>query len=367
MQKIVGIKFRQSGKAYSYDPVGLGLEVADKVVVDSASMLCIGEVAFIKTLDNNEISEPLKPIIRKATAEDIEKYIKLKEKAEADIFVIRGKVRELGLEMKIVSAEYSLDQSKIIIEFSAEERVDFRDLLKELARALKVRIELHQVGQRDEVKIKGGLGPCGEVCCCTRFLKDFEHVTVKMAKNQGLSLSPTKISGLCGRLMCCLAYENKTYEEILKRMPKVNSKIKSPKGEGVVVYNDILRERVSVKVQTGEDSFTIYDFSLAELNGEAQELPPVKDNLAVQENVQLKTFLKEKPKAQSDNNAEKVADDNLLATKKIDKQFQNKPIQNKNHKIKNNPDLKKQDKTDNNQNQNKKPSNKKRRWHFGEK
>ena len=167
--------------------------------------------------------------------------------------------------MKIVSVEYCLDASKVVIEFSAEDRVDFRELLKELASALKVRIELHQVGQRDEVKIIGGLGPCGEECCCVRFLKEFEHVTVKMAKNQGLSLSPTKISGLCGRLMCCLGYENKAYEEVLKRMPKLNSKLQTSKGFGQVVYNDILRERVSVKVQTGEDSFTIYDFALEEL------------------------------------------------------------------------------------------------------
>ena len=192
--------------------------------------------------------------------------------------------------MKVVSCEYTFDGSKIIIEFSAEDRVDFRDLLKELASALKVRIELHQVGQRDEVKIKGGIGPCGEICCCVRFLKDFEHVTVKMAKNQGLSLSPTKISGLCGRLMCCLAYENKTYEEILKKLPKVNSEVDSPKGKGTVVYNDILRERVSVKIKNGEDSFVVYDFSLAELNGEE---PQEEKTIEKTENVEVKTFAPE--------------------------------------------------------------------------
>lgn len=290
MQKIVGIKFRETGKAYSFDPNGLKLDAGDKVVVDSASMLCIGEVAFLKDIDENSLSEPLKKVLRKATEEDIKKQTELKEKAAKDIFLVREKVRELGLEMKIVSAEYSLDASKIVIEFSAEERVDFRDLLKELASALKVRIELHQVGQRDEVKIKGGLGPCGEICCCARFLKDFEHVTVKMAKNQGLSLSPTKISGLCGRLMCCLAYENKAYEEVLKRMPKVNNKITCPKGEGIVVYNDILRERVSVKVQSGDDSFTVYDFTLAELNGEE----PEKQEEVKEEQKPLKTFIAEK-------------------------------------------------------------------------
>ena len=138
-------------------------------------------------------------------------------------------------------------------------------MLKDLAASLKVRIELKQIGQRDEVKIKGGIGPCGEICCCKRFLKDFEHVTVKMAKNQGLSLSPTKISGLCGRLMCCLAYENSNYEEILKRMPKINSTVITPKGKGQVVYNDLLRELVSVKEIQKDDTFIVTEWKLSEL------------------------------------------------------------------------------------------------------
>lgn len=355
MQKIVGIKFRETGKAYSFDPGLLNLEAGDKVVVDSASMLCIGEVAFLKDIDESTLSEPLKKVIRKATKEDLEKQAELKEKASKDIFLIREKVRALNLEMKIVSAEYSLDASKIVIEFSAEERVDFRDLLKELASALKVRIELHQVGQRDEVKIKGGLGPCGEICCCTRFLKDFEHVTVKMAKNQGLSLSPTKISGLCGRLMCCLAYENKTYEEILKRMPKVNSKIQSPKGEGTVVYNDILRERVSVKVQSGDDSFTVYDFTLVELTGEKPE--EEQEQKQPKENKPPKTFLEEKP--------ENVKENDKARTEKTRKE-ENKQ-NNQNSKPNNNINGEEKPQNQNKeQSENKKP-NKKRHWHFGKK
>lgn len=347
MQKIVGIKFRQTGKAYSFDLNGLSLECNDKVVVDSASMLCIGEVAFLKEIDEKSLSEPLKKVIRKATDADFKKQEELSQRASKDIFTIRNKVKELGLEMKIVSAEYSLDASKIVVEFSAEERVDFRELLKELASILKVRIELHQVGQRDEVKIKGGLGPCGEICCCARFLKDFEHVTVKMAKNQGLSLSPTKISGLCGRLMCCLAYENGTYEEILKRMPKINSKIQSPKGEGVVVYNDILRERVSVKVQNGEDNFVVYDFSLSELEGEKPEKVATKTKEEKQEKP-LKTFIQEKKQ----NNQE---------SKQEEKQTQPE----KNKKVENN-NKENQQKSQEKQNENK-PKNKKRHWHFGKK
>lgn len=345
MQKIVGIKFRQTGKAYSFDMNGLSLEINDKVVVDSASMLCIGEVAFVKEIDENSLSEPLKKVIRKATDVDLKKQVELSEKASKDIFTIRNKVKELGLEMKIVSAEYSLDASKIVVEFSAEERVDFRELLKELASILKVRIELHQVGQRDEVKIKGGLGPCGEICCCARFLKDFEHVTVKMAKNQGLSLSPTKISGLCGRLMCCLAYENETYEEILKRMPKINSKIQSPKGEGVVVYNDILRERVSVKVQNGEDNFVVYDFSLSELEGER---PEKIENKTKEEkhDKPLKTFIQEK-KTNKPEEKQKQAEQkekNVVKNNNQENQQKNQEKQTEN-----------------------KPKNKKRHWHFGKK
>ena len=271
MQKVIGVKFRSNGKVYLFDQNNVELKINDNVIVDSAMGLSFGKVSLMKEIDEKELSEPLKPAIRKATENDYKRYLELEEKSKKDVFIVREKVKKLELDMKVVSCEYSFDGTKILIEFSAEDRVDFRDLLKELAGALKVRIELHQVGQRDEVKIKGGIGPCGEVCCCARFLKDFEHVTVKMAKNQGLSLNPTKISGLCGRLMCCLGYENAQYEEVLKKMPKINSEINSPKGKGIVVYNDILRERVSVKVKQNDDTFIVYDFSLPELNGEILE------------------------------------------------------------------------------------------------
>lgn len=308
MQRVVGIKFKPSGKIYFFDLNGLKLEVGDDVVVDSKVGLSFGQVAILTDVEESELQEPLKNVLRKATDKDKKVYDELKEKASKDRILIKDKVKELNLEMKIVSVEYCLDASKIVIEFSAEDRVDFRDLLKELASALKVRIELHQVGQRDEVKIIGGLGPCGEECCCVRFLKEFEHVTVKMAKNQGLSLSPTKISGLCGRLMCCLGYENKAYEEVLKRMPKLNSKIQTSKGFGQVVYNDILRERVSVKVQSGEDSFTIYDFALEELfegeNKEKVEEPKqeVKEEAKVESKEQKQEKIEQTQPKQKNNN-----------------------------------------------------------------
>lgn len=274
MQKVVGVKF-SGGKVYTFNANSLEPQINDNVIAETSLGLSYGVVATpIREIETP--NEDLKNIIRIATPQDKKKFEELKKRAEKDLPVIKEKVKKLDLAMKIVSAEYTFDASKIIIEFAADDRVDFRELLKELASALHVRIELHQVGQRDEVKLKGGIGPCGEICCCVRFLKDFEHVTVKMAKNQGLSLSPTKISGLCGRLMCCLGYENEMYEDILKRMPKVNQEVSTPKGRGTVVYNDILRERVNVKIKSNDDSFTIYDFSLDELgvNNEKREKEP---------------------------------------------------------------------------------------------
>jgi len=308
MQKVVGVKFSQTGKVYLFNPNNIKLDMLDDVVVDSAVGLSYGTVYVIKDIDESDLKEPLKDVVRKATEADKKKYLELKEKASKDIFVVREKVKKLGLDMKIVSAQYSLDATKIIIDFSAEDRVDFRELLKELASALKVRIELHQVGQRDEVKIKGGIGPCGEICCCNRFLKDFEHVTVKMAKNQGLSLNPVKISGLCGRLMCCLAYENKTYEETLKKMPKINSEIETPKGKGIVVYNDILRERVSVKIKSNDDSFVVYDFGLNEFDGPIQVVEKTEVNKEVKkqpEKVQEKLENVQKNQIRENQNSQK--------------------------------------------------------------
>ncbi len=261
MQKVIGVKSPQTKKVHFYVCFD-ELKIGTPVIVETEFGEAFGHVC---TAPREIDSQDENKILRVATERDIKQNNELSALAQKAMQVTKEKIKKLGLDMKVVSSEYTFDGSKVIIEFSADERVDFRELLKELASALKVRIELRQVGQRDEVKVKGGIGPCGQICCCTRFLNDFEHVTVKMAKNQGLSLSPTKISGLCGRLMCCLGYENPVYEEILKRMPKINSEVNTPKGRGTVTYNDILRERVSVKVKNGEDNFTIYDFALEEL------------------------------------------------------------------------------------------------------
>ena len=264
MQKIVGVK-RNEDKNIYYFLQDEEYAVGEKLVVDFDDFQTVAMVSKTGVAVDKRKVDELKKVIRKATEDDMKKYEQLKEKAKGFLPKIKSKSLELGLMMKFVGAEYSLDGSKIMIVFSSEERVDFRLFLKELATMLKTRIELKQIGQRDEIKISGGVGPCGQPCCCARFLEDFEHVTVKMAKVQGLSLSPTKINGICGRLMCCLGYESQTYEEVLSRMPKVGSEVVGPKGKGVVVYNDILRERVSIKRQAEGDTFVVEDFSLEEL------------------------------------------------------------------------------------------------------
>lgn len=262
MQKVVGLK-KDFDKDIYYFLTTDDVKVGDKVVVSIDDFQTIATVKNI--IDKTDKFSDLSQIKRVASEQDLKKFDELKEKAKDYLPQIKSKSLSLGLVMKFVGAQYSLDGSKVVIVFSSEERVDFRQFLKELAAMLKTRIELKQIGQRDEVKVCGGVGPCGEQCCCARFLKDFEHVSVKMAKTQGLSLSPTKINGICGRLMCCLAYESSQYDEILSKMPRINSEIVTPNGKGTVVYNDILRERVSVKRQTEGDSFVVEDYALEEL------------------------------------------------------------------------------------------------------
>ncbi len=278
MQKIVGIK-RGGDKNIYYFTTTEDLSVGDKVVVDFEDFQTVGTISKTDLkIDEYKASE-LPKISRVATAADLKKYEELQKKAKSNLVQIKKKSLELGLMMKFVGAEYSMDNSKIVIVFSSEERVDFRQFLKDLATMLKTRIELKQIGQRDEIKICGGVGPCGQPCCCARFLEDFEHVTVKMAKIQGLSLAPTKINGICGRLMCCLGYETSTYEEALKKMPKVGSEISTPNGKGIVVYNDLLRERVSVKRQAEGDTFVVEDFDLDELNGKKKPEEPKPETI----------------------------------------------------------------------------------------
>lgn len=296
MQKIIGAK-KIGGRELDFFRTSLELSLGDRVVVEVDEFQTIVEVVELD-VNISKSAEDFGKVIRLATDSDLTKFETLAKKAKKDIPNFKKKSLELGLMMKFVGAEYSLDSSKILIVFSSEERVDFRQFLKELASMLKTRIELKQIGQRDEVKMLGGVGPCGEPCCCARFLKDFEHVTVKMAKIQSLSLSPTKINGVCGRLMCCLGYESKMYEEQLAKMPKINSEVETPNGIGTVVYNDILRERVSVKRKADGDTIVVEDFELAQLKGYGKKKDDDKTSDSF---VNVKNFSKKNGDEKSDN------------------------------------------------------------------
>lgn len=303
MQKIVGVRRFKDREIYYFLQNIEDLKLGDRLVVNFDDFQTVVSVVKLGLETTDEKAVDVPKILRKATESDIAKYESLAKKAKSYLPEIKKKSLELKLMMKFVSAEYSLDNSKILIVFSSEERVDFRALLKELASMLKIRIELKQIGQRDEVKCCGGVGVCGQECCCTRFLKDFEHVTVKMAKNQGLSLSPSKINGVCGRLLCCLAYESDMYEEILAKMPKINSEIMTPNGIGTVVYNDILRERVSVKRKSDGDSFVVEDFSMEEIRtGKREEVIESVDSMAKLDEVLKKDNIVDDEKEQKNNN-----------------------------------------------------------------
>lgn len=279
MQKIVGVRRNNDRETYFFRQNIDDLSLGDKVVARFDEFETVVTVSKLGLSEQDDKAYELPKLERRASENDLARFESLLKKAKSKLPEVKKKSLELGLMMKFVSAEYSMDESKILITFSSEERVDFRQLLKEIASMLKARIELKQIGQRDEVKICGGVGPCGEQCCCTRFLKNFDHVTVKMAKVQGLSLAPTKINGICGRLMCCLGYEAEMYEQMLAKMPKVGSTIKGPNGEGTVVYNDILRERVSIKRQADGDTFIVEDFTLEELKNPKPktEAEPVRE------------------------------------------------------------------------------------------
>ncbi|MDD4686220.1 MAG: regulatory iron-sulfur-containing complex subunit RicT [Clostridia bacterium] len=264
--KEVGIKFNNQPKIYSFDPNNINLNIQDYVVVETVRGLEFGQVVTnIKNL-SKEPKEPLKKVLRLASEKDVMTAEENKKKVKNYLARTKEIVKSLSLEMKLVNAELLLDRSKIIISFVSEKRIDFRELVKLLAQEFKMKIELRQIGSRDEVKILGGMGICGRTCCCCKNTGDFAHVCIKMAKNQGLSLNPTSISGLCGRLLCCLAYENSQYAEILKQMPKINSEVKTPEGVGRVIYNNLLKKTVNVMVNDNYREFPLEDLKFNKNN-----------------------------------------------------------------------------------------------------
>lgn len=266
MQQKISVKFKIGTKSYSFLAEDINLSVGDYVVVETILGQAYGKVDKIEDYNPAKENRELKKVIRKATKEDEIQHEKMLERERTTINETKELANKYKLDMNVVNAEYSLDGSKVIIDFIAEDRVDFRDLVKELATKLKSRIELRQIGIRDQAKMVGGIGICGRVCCCSSYLKDFEKVSIKMAKSQGLALNPTKISGSCGRLMCCLAYEDNYYSEIYPKIPKLNKEVKTPDGVGVVVYTNALKQTASVKITSKDGSFTIKDYSLDDLS-----------------------------------------------------------------------------------------------------
>ena len=265
MVNVIGVRFENAGKLYFFDPGELWPTPGDYVLVETSRGVEFGEVVTgIKEIDDSTLQSPLKPVVRIASAEDIQ-HNKDNKVAEKEAYhVCQKKISEHKLDMKLVSVEYTFDNSKILFYFTANGRVDFRSLVKDLAGVFKTRIELRQIGVRDEAKMLGGLGVCGRPICCGTFLGDFQPVSIKMAKEQNLSLNPTKISGVCGRLMCCLKYEQDQYEQTRKKMPKVGKEVITPDGPGVVWDLNIIKETVRVRIQKG-DSSELKDYPMDEV------------------------------------------------------------------------------------------------------
>lgn len=264
MYKVIGVRFKKAGKIYYFDPQSFSFEKDDHVIVETARGIEFGKVVVpIKEVDEHDVVLPLKQVVRPATSRD---KMQVEENHVESIRALElgsEKITEHDLDMKLVDVEYTFDRNKIIFYFTAEGRVDFRDLVKDLAAVFRTRIELRQIGVRDEAKMLGGIGPCGRMLCCSTFLGDFEPVSIKMAKDQNLSLNPTKISGLCGRLMCCLKYENDNYEEAKEMMPDVGTSIMTPDGEGRVVGLNLLERILQVEIP---DQERILEYSVEELS-----------------------------------------------------------------------------------------------------
>lgn len=253
MVKVAGVRFKSAGKVYFFDPGEFNVEVNDPVIVETARGLEFGTVTMgITDIKEGDVVQPLKKIVRMATEEDIRRHDENEKKKAKAMAQCQEKVDKHGLEMKLIDVEYTFDNNKIIFYFTADGRVDFRELVKDLASVFKMRIELRQIGVRDEAKMLGGIGSCGRSLCCNSWLADFEPVSIKMAKVQNLSLNPTKISGICGRLMCCLKYENDVYMELRKGLPDNGEKVKTKDGMGKVVDTNILESKVRVRLYTGE-------------------------------------------------------------------------------------------------------------------
>jgi cell fate regulator YaaT (PSP1 superfamily) len=266
LTEIISVRFRDFGKAYYFNPNGLTVNKGEFVVVETAKGVEYGEcVRSNHKIDDNLVIQPLRSVLRVATEADNRSAEVCKEKEKEALAYCQQKIIDFGLEMKLVSVEYGFEGNKVLFFFTSDGRVDFRELVKDLAGMFRARIELRQIGVRDEAKMLGGMGVCGKQYCCSQFLTEFSPVSIKMAKTQGLSLNPTKISGACGRLMCCLKYEEAAYEDLVRKAPKIGAFVETPNGKGSVVNINILRGNAKVRLEDGNDT-TLKTFTFEELD-----------------------------------------------------------------------------------------------------
>lgn len=299
MKEVVGIKFKKPGKIYFFDPAGLKLNLQDMVIADTANGEEFAKIAMAnKLMPDEKIIEPLRKVIRLANKKDIKQNEENKAKEREAFNITIEKIKKHKLPMKLIDVEYKFDRTKILFYFTADGRIDFRELVKDLAAIFKTRIELRQIGVRDEVRRMGGNGICGRELCCCSFLNNFDAVSIKMAKEQNMSLNPSKISGLCGRLMCCLKYEQEAYEDKLQRLPKVGSIVGTLDGEGVVDNVEILKENVRVKFED-DDGYHYKKYK-------AEEVKVIKESETEELN------LEEKENEKELEELEKLAKDDIL-------------------------------------------------------
>lgn len=279
MVKAVGVRFRQAGKIYHFDPDGLDLKRGSKVIVETSRGIEYGEVVTLDMIESDKDKQPLKKVIREADANDTAKMEENREKEKAAIRTCKDLINKHELDMKLIACEYTLDNSKMLFYFTAEGRVDFRELVKDLAAVFHTRIELRQVGVRDETKILGGYGSCGRPLCCHSYLSDFAPVSIKMAKKQNLSLNTAKISGVCGRLMCCLKNEEEAYEELNKLLPSTGDFVTTPDNlKGVVSAVNILKQRVKVIVELPNDEKEVRDYVASEIKFKSRKKAKQSEN-----------------------------------------------------------------------------------------
>lgn len=271
MAEVIGVRFKEVGKVYYFDPNGIQMKKGDMAIVETARGVECGEVAMEnREIEDKDIVHPLKKMIRKATQGDLKKVEENRKKEKHAFEICEKKILDHKLEMKLVDVEYTFDNNKILFYFTADGRVDFRELVKDLASVFRTRIELRQIGVRDEAKMMGGLGICGRPFCCTSFLGEFQPVSIKMAKEQGLSLNPVKISGTCGRLMCCLKYEQAAYSDLLRTTPKNGAVVNTPEGRGVVVDVNLLTGMLKVRMDRAPEA--------APLSFHAKQVKIIKDS-----------------------------------------------------------------------------------------